>query len=262
MLLYITVILISAVIIFFAALFISVARKYSKRPLDRIYHLLQQQTDFCSLKDVPERYISLLICAEDKEFYQHHGICISAIREALKTNIKRKEFVIGGSTITQQLVKNLYFYNYKKIWRKLQEMLLAFIAERVLSKNELLEMYINIIYYGCGQFGITSASAYYFGKHPKDLTFNQIFLLIRIMNGPTKKNPLTYPEAYAKSRDFLVNLWEKEGVLSAEEAALILSYDRQKPDPELRDRTDEAERFTVVPVLNERYGCESGFGES
>ena len=176
-------------------------------------------------------------------------------------NIKGKRIITGGSTITQQLVKNLYFNFRKNLWRKLQETLLAVKAERVLNKTELLEMYINIIYYGCGQYGIASASEYYFGKLPKDLTVNQMFMLTRILNAPTANNPVTHPKAYCKSRDRRADSWEQTGVLTAEEAALIRSYDVYKPDPELRDCTDESERFVVVPMKNERFGLDSGFGE-
>ncbi len=261
MFLYISAITISVVLITVSVLAISVTVKYSKRPLDKIYQLLQQQADFCALDGMPERFISMLIESEDKEFYKHHGICIDAIREAIQINIEVRKMITSRSTITQQLVKNLYFDFNKTLWRKLQEMLLAVKAERVLSKNEILEMYINIIYFGCGQYGIASASAYYFSKLPKDLTVNQMFMLTRILNAPTTNNPVTHPESYYKSRDRRCDLWEQEGLLTVEEAALIRSYDIHKPDPELRDCTDEAEHFITVPMKNERYGYDSGFGK-
>ena len=226
-----------------------------------MYQDLQHRSDFCPLDKIPERFVSMLIIAEDGSFYQHNGISPPAIKEAIQINLGEKRIVTSGSTITQQLIKNLYFSFRKTFSRKLPEMLLALLAERALSKNEILEMYINIIYYGCGQYGILSGSNYYFGKDPIDLSLNQMFMLIRILNAPTANNPLTHPENYRKSCIRRVVSWEKYHILSEEEATLIRSYDISKLDPDLKEPGDEANIFVHPPLTNERFGPHSGFGK-
>ncbi len=258
---YILGIIISVALIAFFIIAILACFKYVNRPLIRIYRSLQQQADYCPLDDIPHRFVDILINSEDAGFYQHNGISKNAIKEALQINFEENRIISGGSTITQQLIKNLYFNFDKSICRKLQEALLTIKAEHVLSKDELLEMYINIIYYGCGQYGLASASNYYFSKLPKDLTLNQMFMLVRILNAPTANNPITRKEAYLKSRNRRVNSWERYGLLTTKEAELIRSYDVNNLDPDLRECTNEAELFVIAPMKNERYGCDSKFGK-
>ena len=254
-------ILVGVVLVASSVIVISAIVHYLRRPITKLYQDLTRRKDYCSLDRLPKRLISMLLIAEDDEFYRHNGINIRAIKEAIQLNCEEKKLITSGSTITQQLVKNLYFTFHKRLWRKLQEALLSQLAERKLSKNEILEMYLNIIYYGCGQYGILSASDYYFGKKPEDLSVNQMFMLIRILNAPTSNNPLTHPENYRKSRDRRANSWERCHILTSEEADLIRSYDVSRLDRDLREPADEANIFVRPPALNERYGPRSGFGK-
>jgi monofunctional biosynthetic peptidoglycan transglycosylase len=134
-----------------------------------------------------------VIVAEDDTFYQHNGFNFVAIRDALWEDIKELEPVRGGSTITQQLAKNLYLSREKSLSRKLKEAAITYKLERHLSKKRILELYLNVIELGPGVYGVRAASWYYFHKSPADLTFYDAILLAAIIPSPKRYNPFLYP---------------------------------------------------------------------
>ena len=230
-----------------------------RRPIRSLYQKRAAMPDFCSLEQVSDIFVKFLLLAEDDMFYKHNGISIPALRTALRLYVKNRTIIIGGSTITQQLIKNLYFGFHPTAMRKLTEIIMALTIEKILSKQEIITFYINIIYYGCGNYGICRASEYYFNKPAKELDFSQSFLLTRILNGPTFQNPLMHPDVYRKFRDLRVANWKRRGIFSQKEADMLLSYPPEKPDPELREPTDEPQKFVRAPWINERFGPETDF---
>ena len=236
---------------------ITASCKLRRYPLRQIYEKRKKQDDYCPLDEVNDRFIDLLLIKEDDEFYYHNGISPVAIKEAIKKDLREHRIVIGGSTITQQLIKNLYFRFHKSIFRKFTEIIMAIKAETILSKDEILELYINIIYYGCGVYGIRDAAEYYFAVKPKDMSFNQIFMIMVFLNAPTAINPLLHPDAYRDFNKVLTGRWEKRRVITKEEVDIITQNLENGLDPHLRKSADGEWRYGKNILINEKYGLEA-----
>ena len=146
---------------------------------------IRKQENYTKISEVPEMYKKAVVSVEDHRFYKHYGIDVIAIGRAIFNDLKAFSFVEGGSTITQQLAKNQYFTQEKKITRKIAETFLAFKIEKEYEKDEILELYINTIYFGNGYYGIKEAAIGYFGKLPKDLTDGECIMLAGIPNAPS-----------------------------------------------------------------------------
>ncbi len=143
---------------------------------------IKSKENYISLSELPPMYLNAVISVEDHRFYQHNGIDIIAIGRAIVTDIKAMSFVEGGSTITQQVAKNEYFTQEKTIVRKIAETFMAFDIEKNYVKDEILELYINTLYFGNGYYNIKEASLGYFGKLPKDMTNGESIMLAGIPN--------------------------------------------------------------------------------
>ena len=139
-----------------------------RRPIKKLYEMRKSQSDFEALSDIPDVMVRYILLSEDADFYKHNGIIPGAVKAAVKLNFRKKRIITGGSTITQQLVKNLYFGFEHNYFRKLTEIILSLYVESVLGKDKILELYFNIIYYGNGVYGIADAARFYFGKQTKD----------------------------------------------------------------------------------------------
>ncbi len=151
------------------------------------------------LKDISVNMRYAILASEDARFYEHGAIDIVSIIRALITDLIHKRVLQGGSTITQQLVKNIYLTPSRTITRKLKEIILAYRLERQLTKNQILELYLNTVYFGAGAWGIESAARTYFDTHAKDLTIPQAALLAGLVKAPSAYNPYKHPQA-AKRR--------------------------------------------------------------
>lgn len=161
---------------------------------------IRNNKDFISIDNVSPYYLDATIAVEDHRFYKHLGFDIIATTNALFDNILSGSFVgRGGSTITQQLAKNMYFEQDKKFNRKVAELFVAFQLEKKLEKKEILELYINIIYFGDGYYGIKAASLGYFKKEPIDLTFDEAMLIAGLPSAPSVYSP-TVNEKLANER--------------------------------------------------------------
>lgn len=156
----------------------------SEQPLDDVILSIQNDPDYVPLEEVDDQFIKALLAVEDPTFYQHNGVVFSNIMEALFTNLKEKELVMGGSTITQQLSKNLYLDQKKTFQRKVAELFFVHDLENKLSKDEILELYINIIYFGDGYYGIKDACEGYFQTSPSNMTIAQATLLAGLPQAP------------------------------------------------------------------------------
>jgi hypothetical protein len=141
---------------------------------------------YVALEDVPRLFLRALTISEDAAFWSHPGVDLSEIPVALATNWRRGERARGGSTITQQLVKNLFLSKRKSYGRKLQEAALALLVESAVPKRRILEIYLNVIEWGPGIYGLRPAARHYFGKEPRDLTPKETAFLVSIIPGPIK----------------------------------------------------------------------------
>lgn len=173
------------------------------------------------LEDMPELLPIAVTSQEDGGFYKHRGISLFHLRGSLIRNLKEGRFVRGGSTLTMQLIKNLYLHRDKTLSRKLEEVCLAWLIERKRSKDELITLYLNIVEFGEDIFGIKEASQTYFEKEPIDLTPEEISALTRLLPGPRLYEPYfrrkRFSRAYANRVNRLLKLLQKRGHLDEEE---------------------------------------------
>jgi monofunctional biosynthetic peptidoglycan transglycosylase len=141
------------------------------------------------LSKIPRHVIDAVIVAEDGTFYSHSGIDWFEVQESIERDIQEHRAVRGGSTITQQLAKNLYLSTSKDPIRKLKELMIALLLEHELSKTRILELYLNVIEWGPGIFGIEAASQAYFGKSASDLTLDEAIRLAAVIPSPLRHRP-------------------------------------------------------------------------
>ena len=185
-----------------------------KKPLAQAMEEIAQKPSYVSLEQVPNIYKQALIAVEDHRFYDHMGVDVIATGRAIVNDIKAMDFVEGGSTITQQLAKNMYFTQEKTLERKAAEMLMALKIEREYSKEEILEAYINSIYYGEGYYSLREASLGYFGKEPWDMTDDECTLLVGVPNAPAVYAPSVDMEMARKRQQQVLSMMQQNEVLA------------------------------------------------
>ena len=170
------------------------------------------------INDVPPLLIETLITVEDRAYFEHHGIAWSSIVRAMLVNIQAGKIKQGGSTLTQQLVKNFYLTDKRSYWRKAMEAVMAMLLELHYDKAEILEAYLNEIYLGQngdkGIHGLGLASSYYFGRSPQQLKLNQIALLVGIIKGPSYYDPRRHPKRATKRRNQVLAILKEQGVIT------------------------------------------------
>ncbi|MGE5582680.1 MAG: transglycosylase domain-containing protein [Bacillota bacterium] len=176
--------------------------------------LYQKTRLWAQLKEIPKDLQNAFIATEDYRFYQHKGIDFRGILRAVYQDIKAGKKVQGGSTITQQLVKNLFFTHEKRIFRKIFEMAYAIRIEQQYSKGQILEYYLNSIYFGHGTWGVQGAAEVYFGKPVQELTTAESALISALAKSPEYYSPFRNPEAALKRRNLILNLMRKQGYLN------------------------------------------------
>jgi penicillin-binding protein 1B len=173
--------------------------------------------------DLPAALVAGLIAVEDRNFEHHFGIDLMAMGRALVANIQAVKVVQGGSTLTQQLVKNFFLTSERTLWRKFNEILMALLLEWRYSKDEILEAYTNEIYLGQAGgkavHGFALASRYYFNRPLQELDLSRTALLIALVRGPSAYDPRDYPERARQRRNLVLELMREQGVAAAEEVA-------------------------------------------
>ncbi len=188
-----------------------------------------------SIETIPQNLISALITIEDKNFYIHSGINLKAIFRAILYDIKAGEYKQGASTLTQQLAKTLFLSSEKSITRKIKEAFLALQIERRYTKNEILELYLNLIYLGSGAYGVEAASQTYFGKSVGDLTLAESALVAGLPKAPSIYSPIKNPDLAKKRRDIVLRQMLNAKVITVMEynlaKAVKISLYPQKPGP-------------------------------
>ena len=171
-----------------------------------------------SLAEVPLPLQQAILAMEDHRFYQHSGIDPEGILRATLVNLQSGDVVEGGSTVTQQLAKNLFLNQDQTFGRKIEEAALALSLERAYSKEELLELYLNSIYFGSGAWGIVDASEHYFDKKPQNLSLAECAMLAGLPNAPSLTSPLEHPEAARQRRQLVLETMVKRGFLGPQQA--------------------------------------------
>lgn len=156
-----------------------------KVPISEKVASIRSAPGFTEYEDLPTLYVEAVISVEDKRFWSHHGVDYLAIARAAWNDVRSLSFVEGGSTITQQLMKNQYFTQDKNFERKFAEIFAAWDMEREYTKEEIFELYVNTIYFGSGYYGIHDAAQGYFGKDPAGLTESEAVMLAGLPNAPS-----------------------------------------------------------------------------
>ncbi|MCI8349152.1 MAG: transglycosylase domain-containing protein [Firmicutes bacterium] len=172
---------------------------------------IKSQEHYTKYEDLSKTYVNAVIAGEDKRFRKHGGVDIISTGRAILRNVKEKDLVEGGSTITQQLARNMYFDQDKKLTRKVAEIFVAFEIERECDKNEILELYANVIYFGSGYYNVYDASKGYFGKEPWQLNDYEATMLAGIPNAPSVYDLNVNPDLAEQRRQQVISCMVEEG---------------------------------------------------
>lgn len=191
-------------------------------PLSDRLEQVREKENYYSIEDVPQIYLDAVIAVEDHRYYKHHGVDYIAIVRAFIHDLQALDLKEGGSTITQQLAKNLYFSQEKKIERKIAEVFMAYKLESKLTKKEILELYLNTSYYGDGYYTIKEASLGYFDKLPIDMNDNEATMLAGIPNAPSKYAPTKSMKLAKERQKQVLKRMVKYHYLKEEEVDFIL----------------------------------------
>ena len=206
----------------------SITRIYSADEVLLAEFFLEKR-DPVPIKMIPDNLKKALIVTEDRSFYQHSGIDLKGILRAIFRDIKAGKFVEGASTITQQLSKTLFLKPRKTLLRKAKEAFLSFQIERRYTKDEILELYLNQVYFGSGAYGVESAARIYFGKPVSDLNLSECALLAGLPKSPSRYSPLIDKDLALKRRNIVLKQMKDTKAITeaafnrAKEAPLILA---------------------------------------
>lgn len=182
---------------------------------------MKDKDEYTHYKDLPSVYINAVVSVEDKRFFKHEGIDLIAIGRAVLHDIQAGRYVEGGSTITQQLAKNMFFNQDKEITRKIAEVLMAFELEKHYTKEQIFELYVNGIYFGDGYYNVGEASKGYFNKSPKDMTDYESTLLAGVPNAPSKYAPTKNLKLAQMRQKKVISRMEACGYFSSKEAETV-----------------------------------------
>ncbi len=175
-----------------------------------------------ALADLPPYLPEAVIAIEDRRFYGHFGLDPEGLVRAAVSNLRAGNVVQGGSTITQQLAKNLFLTPERTLERKIQELILALWLEARYSKKEILEMYLNRVYFGAGAYGVDAAARRYFGKPARSLTLSEAAVLAALLKAPSRFSPLANPQASEARTKLVLNVMADTGYITRREAELAL----------------------------------------
>jgi len=186
-----------------------------------IFPAHHEDRELIALADVPPALVAALVAVEDRAFFDHYGISIRGILRAMKANVAAGRTVQGGSTLTQQLVKNFFLTNERSLQRKVKEALMALLLELHYSKEDILQAYLNEVYLGqSGRrsiHGIALASRFYFAKNVQQLNLSEVALLVGMIKGPSYYNPFRHPDRARTRRDLVLNVMAELKIISTTE---------------------------------------------
>ncbi|HHW21569.1 MAG TPA: transglycosylase domain-containing protein [Clostridiaceae bacterium] len=193
---------------------------------------IRSRENYTPLEQLPKMYIDAVVAVEDHRFYDHGPIDIISIGRAVWVNLTSLSLAEGGSSITQQLAKNIYFTQEKKLERKIAETFMAFVLEKQYSKDDILELYVNTIYFGSGYYGVYDASQGYFGKIPSGMNDYECTLLAGIPNAPSVYSPDVNPELAAQRHQQVLDRMVGCHLITEEEAQAIMAMANIDKAPE------------------------------
>ncbi|MFZ2312502.1 MAG: penicillin-binding protein 1B [Methylobacter sp.] len=187
-----------------------------------LYPTIKEDRILIKHEEAPDALIKGLLASEDRDFYQHFGVSLRGIARAMWANVQAGGIVQGGSTITQQLVKNFYLTSERSLTRKVNEVFMALILEVRYSKNAILEAYLNEVYLGqdgaSAVHGFGLASEFYFGSSLKDLPLEHVASLVALVRGPSYYDPRRYADRALQRRDLVLDEMAEEGYITAKQA--------------------------------------------
>ncbi|MBL7020491.1 MAG: PBP1A family penicillin-binding protein [Nitrospinaceae bacterium] len=209
-----------------------------------------------ALEDISPFFTKAIIGVEDSRFYRHSGIDHRGLVRALWTNLRQRRIAQGGSTITQQLSKNLFF-SFERNWvRKIKELLIAFQLEATFNKDQILQAYCNQIYFGSGAYGVEEAAQVYFRKRAKDLTLLQAALLAGLPNSPNNANPFSYYERAMQRTKYVLNRMVSDNLISINEKELALQSNLDLVNPRVESNPNLYFVDQVLEQIERDYGKE------
>ena len=186
---------------------------------------IKENPNFTEYANLPQDYINAVIAVEDRRFFSHNGIDIISITRAIFIDLKHMKLEEGGSTITQQLAKNTYFTQEKKMTRKIAEIFMAFEYEKNCTKEEIFELYVNTSYFGDGYYCVKDASEGYFEKLPKNMNLYECTLLAGIPNAPSVYAPTKNPDLAKQRQAQVLRKMVAQNYLTQDEAKQIIATD-------------------------------------
>ena len=227
--------------------------------LGRIFH--EDRTNV-PLKDIPKVMRDATVAIEDSRFYQHSGVDMRGIARALWQNLRGHRLAQGGSTITQQLARNVYLTQRKTVQRKLQEAVLAILIERNFTKNKILELYLNRVYYGSGAFGVQAASKVYYGKNVDKINLSEAALIAGLPARPSGFSPHEDKKIALARRDVVLNRLAELGYISLSERDQAKQQQIAISPINKGRNSYKAPHFIdyVAKELRERYGDDVLYG--
>lgn len=186
---------------------------------------LQSEESYTKFEDLPEFYLDAVVAVEDRRFYDHGALDYIGIARATWTNIKSFELKEGGSSITQQVAKNVYFTQEKTALRKIAEIFMAFELEKNCDKNTILEIYVNTSYFGSGYYGIKEAAKGYYDKDPIDMNEYESSMMAGVPNAPSVYAPTKNPDlASQRQRQVLDKMVKYNYINGDEKEKILMSY--------------------------------------
>lgn len=197
----------------------------SNAPLHQMMEDQRSKSTYVTIDQIDSFYLETVVAVEDKRFYQRNGFDFRAFGRAMMTNVSKLSFAQGGSTIPQQVAKNLYFDYRPNLMRKIIEIYLLYDLEAQYTKDEILEMYVNIIYFGDGYTGIQRASIGYFNTLPDGLTQGQATLLAGLPQSPSRFQLSNHFQRAKARQKIVLSMLVNQEIISEEEAETIYKED-------------------------------------
>ncbi len=182
----------------------------------------RNKKNYAKYEELPSRYVDAVVSVEDRRFLLHVGVDLKSIGRAIYNNFKSRNLIEGGSTITQQLAKNIFYTQDTSLSRKISEIYAAIELEKEFSKKEIFEMYVNNSYFGSGYYSIKDAAKGYFGKDLDELNLNEITFLAGVPNAPSVYDPRKNPDLAKKRQIQVLNKMVLNNKMTKEERAEII----------------------------------------
>ena len=217
----------------------------------------EKDSYYVSIEEMPVDAVTAIVSIEDKKFFRHHGIDYRALLRAVKAMVQNGEVKQGGSTITMQLARNIFLSQEKTWQRKVEEMYIATELENKYSKDQILEFYLNNIYFGNGYYGIQSAARGYFDRDVESLSLSQIAFLCAIPNNPTLYDPVTNKDNTVSRRDRILKNMLDDGKISQMDYAQAVAEQITLNRPQALAKNDYVETYTyycATRALMEQQG--------